>query len=196
MKTLRPFFYVLLLTFFISGCSNKDNEFYNEITLKVPNLVTIDTQSSYAQNDILWMHTAFSQYLVEENQTDLLDVYQTSGQAPSFMFIFSLEKQQTNGTWVFYPLTSNLLVDQGVANEYDGYCTGYCLYNATTKTFDFKTGLKLTESGNYRLNFGYESLATRAVTLRSTSIATNLFVNIQSSVTALDSGGFYSFTVN
>jgi hypothetical protein len=180
----------------LTACSNKDSEFFNEITVEVPNQLVIETQSSYAVQDTLWLHTAFSRYLPETGYNNLLDVYQTSGQAPNFLFAFILEKKAADGTWVFYSLNSNLVEDYGIAEQYDGYYLGYCNYIDTSKTFDFRSGLKLTEAGQYRLNFGYESLLNRSVVLRSNSSSRNTVVNIRSRVDALDASGYYMFTVN
>lgn len=196
MKKIPYMGFALLSFVLLVACSNKDSEFFNEVTIQVPNQLVIDTQSSYTTQDTLWMHTAFSRYLPEENFTNLLDVYQSSGQAAGFQFAFILEKKATNGTWEFYALSANLIEELGDVKENDGYYTGLSVYNETAKTYDFRSGLKLTEIGEYRINFGYESLINRAVILRSLSQANNLVVNIRSTVQALDASGYYLFTVN
>jgi len=196
MKKIQYIGFALLSFVLLVACSNKDSEFFNEVTIQVPNQLVIDTQSSYTIQDTLWLHTAFSRYLPEENYSNLLDVYQSSGQATGFQFAFILEKKAANGTWEFYPLSVNLIKDLGDVQEYNGYYTGYSVYNQTAKTYDFRSGLKLTETGEYRINFGYESLINRAVILRSLSQANNLVVNIRSKVAALDASGYYSFMVN
>ena len=92
MKKIPYISFALLSFVLLVACSNKDSEFFNEVTIQVPNQLVIDTQSSYTTQDTLWMHTAFSRYLPEENFTNLLDVYQSSGQAAGFQFAFILEK--------------------------------------------------------------------------------------------------------
>jgi len=196
MKKIPYISFALLSFVLLVACSNKDSEFFNEVTIQVPNQLVIDTQSSYTTQDTLWMHTAFSRYLPEENFSNLLDVYQSSGQAAGFQFAFILEKKATNGMWEFYALSANLIKELGDVQENDGYYTGLSVYNETAKTYDFRSGLKLTEAGEYRINFGYESLINRAVILRSLSQANNLVVNIRSTVQALDASGYYLFTVN
>ena len=196
MKKIPYMGFALLSFVLLVACSNKDSEFFNEVTIQVPNQLVIDSQSSYTTQDTLWMHTAFSRYLPEENFSNLLDVYQSSGQAVGFQFAFILEKKATNGTWEFYALSANLIEELGDVQENDGYYTGLSVYNETAKTYDFRSGLKLTEAGEYRINFGYESLINRAVILRSLSQANNLVVNIRSTVQALDASGYYLFTVN
>jgi hypothetical protein len=196
MKKIPYMGFALLSFVLLVACSNKDSEFFNEVTIQVPNQLVIDTQSSYTTQDTLWMHTAFSRYLPEENFSNLLDVYQSSGQAAGFQFAFILEKKATNGMWEFYALSANLIKELGDVQENDGYYTGLSVYNETAKTYDFRSGLKLTEAGEYRINFGYESLINRAVILRSLSQANNLVVNIRSTVQALDASGYYLFTVN
>ncbi|MEN9323074.1 MAG: hypothetical protein RL699_854 [Bacteroidota bacterium] len=196
MKKIQHIGFALLSFVLLVACSNKDSEFFNEVTIKVPNQLVIDTQSSYALQDTLWLHTAFSRYLPEENYTNLLDIYKTSGNAAGFQFAFILEKKATNGSWEFYPLGYNLIEEEGVVHEYAGYYTGFSVYNESAQTYDYKSGLKLTEAGEYRIYFGYESLVNRAVILRSNSQTSDLVVNIRSTVEALDASGYYSFIVN
>jgi hypothetical protein len=180
----------------LASCSSKDNDFYNEIAISVPEIVTIESPTSLLINDTVWMQANFSRYLQEANQAKLLDVYVTTGAAPSFAFPFFIEKKQGNGDWTFYPLGNNLIEKKGRAREYSGYYVGTSLYNEQNLLYEFRSGFKLTEAGEYRLNFGYESIANRSVTLRSSSAAQQLFLNIRSSVSALNSSGYYAFTVN
>jgi hypothetical protein len=180
----------------ITACSSKDSDFYNEIAITIPEIVSIETQNSYQINDTVWMQANFSRYIQEPNQTKLLDVYATTGEATGFIFPFFIEKKQPNGDWTFYALGNNLIEKKGISQEYSGYYVGTSVYNNTAEKYEFRSGFKLTEAGEYRLNFGYESIANRSVTLRSTSAAQQLFINIRSSVLALNSSGYYLFTVN
>ncbi|MBU3682358.1 MAG: hypothetical protein FGM16_10535 [Flavobacterium sp.] len=192
---------IQLLLFFVFGigvtaCSSKDSDFYNEIAITVPEIVTLENQNSYQINDTVWIQSNFSRYLQESNQTKLLDVYATTGEASGFIFPFFIEKKQTNGDWTFYALGTNLIEKKGISQEYSGYYVGTSVYNNAGEKYEFRSGIKLTEAGEYRLNFGYESIANRSVTLRSTSTAKQLFINIRSSVSALNSSGYYPFIVN
>jgi hypothetical protein len=192
---------IQLLLLFVLGigataCSSKDSDFYNEIAITVPEIVSIENQNSYQINDTVWMQTNFSRYIQEPNQTKLLDVYATTGEATGFVFPFFIEKKQANGDWTFYALGTNLIEKKGISREYTGYYVANSLYNSVTQNYEFRSGFKLTEIGEYQLNFGYESIANRSVTLRSTSAAQQLFINIRSSVLALNSSGYYPFTVN
>jgi hypothetical protein len=180
----------------ITACSSKDSDFYNEIAITIPEIVSIETQNSYQINDTVWMQTNFSRYLQEPNQAKMLDVYATTGEATGFIFPFFIEKKQANGDWTFYALGTNLIAKKGISQEYSGYYVGTSIYNNATEKYEFRSGIKLTEVGEYRLNFGYESIANRSATLRSTSAAQQLFINIRSSVSALNSSGYYAFTVN
>ena len=189
--TIATVFIVML-----ASCSSKDNDFYNEIAISVPEIVTIESPTSLLVNDTVWMQANFSRYLQEANQSKLLDVYATTGAAPSFAFPFFIEKKQGNGDWTFYPLGNNLVEKKGRAREYSGYYVGTSLYNEQNLLYEFRSGFRLTEAGEYRLNFGFESIANRSVTLRSSSAAQQLFLNIRSSVSALNSSGYYTFTVN
>ncbi len=180
-----------------ADCSNKDSEFYNDVFVKVPNLVEIETQSNYFVNDILWINSdSFSRYLAQPNTTKILDTYKTTGGALSYNFTYVLEKQVAGDEWIEVALGSNLINQKGISTEDEGFVNGTCKYNETTKNYDFKSGIKLTQSGTYRLSFGYNSTSTTGVELRSNSIDNNLFLNIDSNVLGLNGDGYYLFSVN
>lgn len=197
MKTLKYFFFIAFGGLLMAAdCSNKDSEFYNDVYLSVPNLITIENQDHYTVNDILWINSDnFSRYLSEPNQSTPLDVYKTTGGAQSFEFSYVLEKQVSADTWELVPLGSNLIVERGTATETESYIAAVCKFSATTNRYELRNGLKFTQPGNYRLSFGYNSTAANAE-LRSESVSNNLFVNINSVTTSLDASGNYNFTVS
>ena len=69
-------------------------------------------------------------------------------------------------------------------------------YNSLDQTYEYRVGLPLASAGNYRLSFGVNSDSRNKIELRSRSNDNNLFLNIISSTSQLDAGGFYAFTVN
>lgn len=198
MKTIKYFFFVALATVLMAAdCSNKDAEFYNDVFATVPNLIAIETQTSYAVNDVLWINSDnFSRYIQEQNQVNPLDTYTTTGGAPSFNFSYLIEKYVSADNWVLVNFGSNLINNKGKSIETGEFINATCIYNPTTENYDFRTGLKLTQTGNYRLSFGYNSTSTTSVELRSDSVNNNLFLNIDSPITGIDSSGYYNFTVN
>ena len=197
MKTIQYFFFVALGSVLMAAdCSNKDSEFYNDIYLTIPELVTIETHNSYAVNDVLWLNSDnFSRYLTEPNQTTQLDVLKTTN-AQSFSFTYLLEKKVGTDTWELVLPGNNLIIERGNAVETDLFIAATCLYNANTEEYEFRSGIRLTQPGEYRLNFGYNSVSTTAVELRSDSFNNNLFLNINSTNTELDGSGNYNFTVS
>jgi hypothetical protein len=197
MKTIQYFFFVAIATVLMAAdCSNKDSEFYNDVFISVPDLVKIETKPAYVVNDILWLNSdSFSRYLTEVNQSRPLDVFKTTTGAVSFSFTYVLEKR-SGDTWNVVPLGANLIHDKGNAAETDSFIAAYCIYNDAGKTYDFRYGAKLVQAGDYRVSFGYNSINTTDVELRSDSTDHNLFLNINSANPKLDGGGYYNFTVN
>jgi len=197
MKTIQYFFFVVLgCVLMAADCSNKDSEFYNDIYVTIPELVTIETQNSYAVNDVLWLNSDnFSRYLTEPNQTTQLDVLKTTN-AQSFSFTYLLEKKVGTDTWELVLPGNALITQRGSAVETDLFIAAACVYNAGSEEYEFRSGIRLTQPGEYRLSFGYNSVSTTAVELRSDSFNNNLFLNINSPNTELDGSGNYNFTVS
>lgn len=196
MKTLKiTSLVVLFITTFIS-CDTNDDDFYNSEYISIPNLVQIQTQSTYAVGDYLYVNSNFARLQSEPNQTTFLDLRKSTGNADAFKFSYLLEKKINATDWQ--------LVDASPANrtivsgqfETGSFYDASAVYNAVSDKYEFKTGIKLTSSGEYRLSFGYNSSSTNQVELRSTSVNGNIFVNIFSNMANLDSEGYYNFTVN
>lgn len=198
MKTIQYFFFMVLATVLMAAdCSNKDSEFYNDVFVKAPNLIEIETQSNYSVNDILWLNSdSFSRYLVQPNTAKMLDSFKTTSGALSYNFSYVIEKQVTGDEWAAVVLGSNLINQKGNSTEDEDFVNGTCVYNETTKNYDFRSGIKLTQTGVYRLSFGYNSTSTTGVELRSNSTNNNLYLNIDSNVAGLNGDGYYLFSVN
>lgn len=197
MKTLKYFFFVALGSILMAAdCSNKDSEFYNDVFITIPNLVRIETQSNYVVNDIVWLNSDdFSRYLNEPSQSTPLDAYKTTNGATSFNFTFMLEKQVDADNWQLVTLGDNLIREKGYIEETDLFIAAASVYNPATEHYEFRNGLRITQPGVYRISYGYNSVSTTNVELRSESLNHNLFLNINSPSNDLDGGGNYIFTV-
>jgi hypothetical protein len=197
MKTLKYFFFVALGSVLMAAdCSNKDTEFYNDVYATTSDLVVIELENVYAVNDPIWLNSDnFSRYIDEPGQANPLDVYKTTGGAMSFNFTYLLEREVSENNWQLVTLGDNLIVERGIATETELYVAAWCVYNPTTEHYEFRNGLRLTETGNYRISFGYNSVETKLVELRSDSFNNNLFLNLNSINSQLDGAGYHNFTV-
>lgn len=196
MKILQYSFYFAAATLLMaSDCSNKDSEFYNDVFVTAPNIVHVTANDAFDGGITINVNTEnFSKDIQETGQTHKLDVYRTSGGAPSFTFSYLIEKQNaTNNEWELYPVT-NIFAEAGAAEAAD-FVVGHTVYNSSVGVYDFSTVSTFSEPGNYRLSFGYNSLPSKTVLLRSDSINNNLFVNLYSPCDDLDANGFFYFTV-
>jgi len=193
MKKLN---YIVLLTvaFLVSNCDTDDDGFYNNVFTDIPNLVAIDPHSStYAVGEKLFISADFSRYLAENGTT--LDAFKTTG-ATQFAFSYVIEKQTTAATWdVVFVNDSQLDIVKGTAQN-GSYVYGICNFNTVDETYEYRVGFPLLSAGTYRLSFGYNSDAKNVVELRSLSPAKRLFLNISSTITGLDTSGYYNFNVN
>lgn len=198
MKTLKYIFSLTTLFVLFISCSDNDTKFYNVQYVNTSGLVTIQTQPSYAVNDILYVNGNFSRFVNETNQVNPLDIFKTTGGAAKFNFSYILEKKLNATTWNIVDYTNSQLdINDGQATA-ASYIYGSSLYNTTTQYYEFQVGVPLLSAGDYRLSFvnNGENGNINTVELRSESKGTNMFLNINSTVSNLDSNGYYLFTVN
>ena len=190
MKTLQYFFLVALGTVLMAAdCSNKDSEFYNDVFVSVPDLVKVVQPSSQSID----IDATFSRFV--DGQAHPLDIYKSTGGAAQYNFTYELEKVN-NGTWSIVEITDTMLtIEKGLAVS-GSFVYGSSVYNSANQFYEYRVGLKSLTPGNYRLSFGYNSTSTTDVELRSESLGSNLYLNLNSPYSALDAGGYYTFTIN
>jgi hypothetical protein len=193
MKTIN---YILLISFafLLSNCNTNDDGFYNNVYVDIPNLVTIDPHASaYTVGEKLYVNANFSRYQNENGQP--LDLFKTTG-ATTFTLSYVIEKQIDATNWEVVSVDDNQL-DIIKGNAQNGvYVYGICELNDANQTYEYRVGFPLLTSGTYRMSFGYNSETTNSIELLSQSPATRLVLNINSSISGLDSEGYYNFTVN
>lgn len=182
MKKFKLFFITVLGALSLLSCKS-DDEFYNAVYLKVPNLITIDTPGSYTVGSNVDFHTDFSRFLPEEGQTTLLDIYKSS-QAASFGFAYRLEKETAPDVW------TSVLTNQ------DEFKVAEATYQSGTMTYKCDKSIPLTSTGNYRLGFGESYTGKQSTDLISKNAANKTAITITSNANNTDAEGFYYFTVN
>ncbi len=191
MKTLKYTLFFALMAFSVS-CSKEDEEFYNAVYTAVPGLVAIEVQPGYNVNDVLWLNTnALSRYLPEPDQTTPLDIYRTTN-SQKFSFLYRLEKQ-VNGEWQNVAVGNNIVEDKGEM-RIGNYITANAIYNSNTEIYEYRGGLRLTETGQYRIGFfsGYNGTDFDLI---SDSSNRSTFLTIATTANNT-TNGFYNFTVN
>lgn len=194
MKTLKyTLFFALATLLMAAECTKEDDEFYNAVYTTIPGLVSVETQSNYQVNDVLWLNTnTFSRYLAEPNQSTPLDVYKTTN-ATKFSFLFTIEKKTGEDLWVSVANGNNFIVESGSVSI-NNYITAFAIYNQVTEKYEFRGGIKLTEPGEFRIGFfaGYNGENFDIISDSSTS---STFLTIATTANSLASG-YYTFTVN
>jgi len=194
MRTLYILFLVALATFLMAAdCSNKDSEFYNDVFVSAPNLVTI-ARSVIPEEQTVFVIASVNRFLSITGQNNLLDIYKTTGGAVKLNFSYELEKQN-NTNWDDVTLSDNqlqIVKGEAVSGE---FVDAFCVYNTANQTYESEVGITSLPAGNYRLSFGFNSDAITDIDFRSLSFNSNLFLNLKSSSVALNNQGFYLFTI-
>ena len=169
MKKYKIIVFLTLITSLISSCNPSDDGYYNAVYVTIPNLVTIETQSSYVVNDYLYINSFIDKLQTETGQTTPLDLRKSTNNAPSFSFSYLLEKKINATDWEIVELnTSNTNIPLGRL-FYGGFYSAYADFNAITNKYELRSGIKLETAGNYRLSFGYNSANVTGVDLSSDS---------------------------
>ncbi|RTY93630.1 hypothetical protein [Flavobacterium sp. GT3R68] len=194
MKTLKYYFLLTTSLLILSSCDTNDDGFYNVVYLNATDLVTVETEPSYNVGDFIFVTADFSRYQQEVGQDELLDIYKTTGNATRFIFPYYLERKKADGTWEVVPIPTNTLqIIKGSAIS-GPYVSGSCVFNSADDTYEYNVGVPLTQAGDYRLGFGYDTSSNR-VELVSNSTGLNLYMDIMST-TNYNSPPYYLFTVN
>lgn len=182
---------ILVLVILINSCTSRDdsNE-YRNIQLNVENLVVFEEQPTYAINDYVYFNADFSRYLPENGYSDLLDIYKTTN-ANSFIFGFSLHKKNAYGNWSEIDFGDNYDVEKGnIIKDYG--VSGISILNNSTNVYEFKSGIKLLESGEFKLEVSTYFIPYNQVSNNNKTVYLSLF----STNNTINYSNEYIFTVD
>ncbi len=195
MKNLRiPILFALASLLMAADC-NTDAEYYSDVYAVIPNIINVETQPSFAVGDYLEINTdGFSRYEDELNGQSL-DIYRSSGFAPSVSFTYVVEKL-AGDFWLPVDFSASVQQIQGITSANEEFILARSVYNSQGEQYEYKARLPLMQTGSYRLRFNYSSQTVGIAQMRTDSDQKQLYVNITSTVPALNGGAFYNFTVN
>lgn len=200
MKTIKYFLIAATALLLIStGCSNKDSEFYNDIFVTVPDLVSANYDGG---TNILYVNANIPRLLDEPGHTTQLDIYKSTGGATRLDFSFVIERQIDAENWSIYEVLDSQLFETTTTGEVIAggpYVFATSVINnealPENQVYQLMAEVHSLPPGNYRLSFGYNSTSTTDVELRSESEGNQLFLNLNSPYSALDANGYILFTV-
>lgn len=196
---MKKLSYILLVfaAVLTTSCDTNDDTFYKTIYVEGgSSIVQIQTQPSYNVGDYLYVTADLARYIPEPGQSNLLDLYKTTGNAQTFVFSYVIEKKINATDWEVVTVNDNQLDINAGSAQNGAYVYAICQYNTTDEFYRYDVGFPLLASGNYRLSMGYNSSSTNSVELVSQNASKNLIVNLNAAVNHLDSAGYYYFTVN
>ncbi len=185
---------LILICLVALGCDSNDDGFYNTKYVNASNLVVLETQPGYQIDDVLYVSAEIPNLLQEAGHSNLLDVRKSTGNAPKFDFSYLIERESAPGVWEVVDVSDDFIEDLG-SHEVGAYVQGILDFDAASQSYRYRGGVRLTESGNYRLSYSLNSSAFDRVALRSRSGGNNLTLNIFSTTNALNTEGYYLFSV-
>lgn len=188
----------ITLSLFLSGCNTNDDNFYNDVFVSAPNLVRIEASLvGYHVGDRIYVGASIDRLLDVDQHTNLLDISQSTGGANRFYFSYVLERKISATDWEVVNINpSDIDLTAGTIESGSFYYAG-AVYSALTDSYEFRAGIPLLATGEYRLSFGYNSTETQIIELRSDSANNNLFLNINTDEAnnLTNSLGFFTFNV-
>lgn len=192
---MKNIIYTLVLALFFSACNTNDDTFYNDKNISIPNLVQVEVPFIPLHvNDYLYVHSFINRLQSEPNQTTLLDLRKSTGNADRFLFSYFLEKKISATEWAYVNIDKNtIIIDKGDAST-GQYILANALFNSTTDEYEYRVGIPMLSTGEYRLSFDSDP-SNNMIQLRSNSINNNLFLNIDTTSSTIDGTGFYYFSV-
>ena len=195
MKKLS-YFPLLFVAALFTNCDTDDDTFYKTIYVEGNNnIVTFPATTTYNVGDYFYVTADIDRYIPEPGETTLLDIYWTTGNAPTFVFSYVIERKINATDWEVVTVNDNQLdINAGDAQN-GAYVFGICEYDGVDE-YLYNVGFPLSTAGNYRVAFGYNSSSTNSVELVSQNATKNLIVNLNAAVANLDSAGFFYFNVN
>ncbi|MFT3796315.1 hypothetical protein [Flavobacterium sp.] len=197
MKTLQYLFFGAMATLLMAAdCSNEDNEFYNDVFISSPNLVSVDaSDGQYNVGENLMVSAFIPKHVDEVGQANQLDLYKTTGGALSFTFSYVLERKDANGLWNTVNIDEvNTVRSVGETTPFGDFMLAKAYFDLELQAYEYNGGIKLTTAGEYRLRFTYNDGVSPNVVLTSDSVNNNLFVTIYS-LCEETPGGYYVFNV-
>lgn len=157
MKKIIGILGVVLVSLLWIQCSPPDDDVYwDSVQLVIEDHLKVENNENYIVGDTLFFELDFSRYLPEEGESNLLDIYETSG-ANEFSYSFDLLKYSTfsesyQGLWLD---DKYVIAEKGIAN-YSSQVS--VILNSGTNIYESRIGVILAEEGEYQLDFDYLNL--------------------------------------
>jgi len=188
---------LLFVAVLFSSCDTNDDTFYKTIYVEGDNqIVTFPSTTTYNVGDYFYVNADLARYIAEPGESNLLDLYKTTGNAQTFVFSYVIERKINATDWEVVTVNDNQLDINAGAAQNGAYVYAICQYNSVDEHYRYNVGFPLLTAGNYRVTFGYNSSSTNSVELVSQNSEKNLIVNLNAAVANLDAAGYFYFNVN
>lgn len=186
MKKNNFLLLIISIVLLLSSFQCEDDKYYSK-TIEVKNVFSIETQANYTINDLIYFNAGLPRFVAENNFATPLDLLLTT-KSTMYKFSFNLFKKNNNNEWENFSINSNNFVtDKGIVEQ---FFTCKCILNTSNNIYEFRSGIKLTETGEYKLEI---SNTLEPVILNYDS---QIQISINSNVVVADSENINSYTFN
>ena len=121
---------LLFVSFLLANCDTNDDTFYKTIYLEAGNnIVTFPATATYNVGDYFNVQADIPRYMPESGQSNLLDIYKTTGNATGIFFSYVIERKINATDWEVVTVNdSQLDINAGLAQN-GAYVYGICQYD-------------------------------------------------------------------
>ncbi len=195
MKKLRFPILIALASLLMAADCNTDAEYYNDVYVVIPDLINVQTEPTFSVGDFLEINTEGFSRVENDVNGQSVDIYRSSGFAPSVSFTYVVEKRDGE-IWFPVNFANSVQQIQGITSANEEFILARSVFNLQTESYEYNAHLPLTETGSYRIRFNYSSDFVGFAQMRTDSFPNQLYLNIASTIGGLNGDTLYNFEVN
>jgi len=143
--------FIVIACIILMGCYTRDDDDNYPIIVEIEDALIFENSKNYVVGDTIFFALDFSRYLKEDGYSNLLDIYETTGNE-EFIYAFDLRKFSTlsNRFDRVNVDTQFLIAEKG--NVYWETNRAGAVLNQEFDLYESKVGLILGEPGEYKLD--------------------------------------------
>lgn len=151
MNFSKAFLIVVVCILLTSCYSRDDDDYYSPIVLEIEDALIFENNKNYIVGDTIFFELNFSRYLKEVGYSNLLDIYETTGNE-EFLYSFDVRKFSTlSNRFDRVNIDAQFLIAEKGNVYWETNNVGSVL-NQSLDLYESKVGIILAEPGDYELD--------------------------------------------
>lgn len=148
---------IFLISIVLISCYHDDDYSLYSSNFAIENAVTIENNKEYVVGDTIYFELKFSRYIKEEGYTELLDVYETTGDEE---FVYEFDFYELTDTFEGYSRSINIdpkyIITEEINLDYYSYGNMVSAkLNESQDAYESRVGVVLIEEGSFSFSFDH-----------------------------------------